>query len=43
MFSTQLLTLNYLLPDKFGYSHHQFAGSCMNIMGRTFISITYGN
>ena len=43
MFSTQLLTLNYLLADKFGYSHHLFAGSCMIIMGRSFISITYGN
>ena len=32
-----------LLPVKFGYSHHQFAGYCMDVIGRSYLLITLGS
>ena len=30
-----------LLPDKFKYSHYLFAEECMDIVGRSFMLITF--
>ena len=33
---------NKNLPDKFGYSHHLFAGQCRDIIGRSLVLISSG-
>ena len=33
---------NKNLPDKFGYSHHLFAGQCRNNIGRSLVLISSG-
>ena len=32
-----------ILPDKFEYTHYLFAGQCMDIIGRSCMSITSGS
>ena len=33
----------YFLADKFEYSHYMLAGLCVDVIGRSYMLITYGS